>query len=160
VLELAEVVTNQCDLVRAGQRHGIGDLHRRVLTLEHAPSRCGKPTEVGLAGALERKRRLVIRGSTRVAGVERLNPEPAVVPERGVVAGHGDRWNAIAIQGPELLRHPLNHFELPPELVQLLVGTLLYQDRLRQVRWVEDDNLRSQGHCNDGYSEQRDPYTT
>jgi hypothetical protein len=30
VLELAEVVANQCDLMCAGQRHGICDFHRRV----------------------------------------------------------------------------------------------------------------------------------
>ena len=124
------------------------------------PSRRRQATEIGLARTLKWERRFVVRRPAGVAGVQRLNPRPAVVPQRRIVAGHEDRRDAITIQRPELLRHPLNDFELTPELVQLLVRTLLYQNRLRQVRGVNHDDLRAQRHCDDDGTEQRDPYTT
>src|SRR6202008_1928104 len=57
VLKLAEIVTNQRDLMCAGQRDGVRDLHRGVLTLKDAPGCRWQSTEVGLARTLKWKRR-------------------------------------------------------------------------------------------------------
>src|SRR5581483_4887506 len=81
VLKVPEVVTYQCDLVSADLGNGVRDLHRRVLAFKGPTRLRSEPTEIGGSWSLERKRRLVIRGATGVAGVEFLNPGPAVVPQ-------------------------------------------------------------------------------
>src|SRR4051812_32085126 len=103
VLELPEVVANQCHLMCAGQRHGVRDFHRGVLALEHSPSLGRKSTQVGLARTLEWKRRFVIRGSASIAGVECLNPLAAVVPPGWIMARHEDRRGGGRGRGAQAL---------------------------------------------------------
>jgi hypothetical protein len=52
------------------------------------------------------------------------------------------------------LRHSLNHFELPTKLVVLLGRSLRDQDGLREIPWIDHDDLRPQRDCHESDGEQ------
>ena len=88
-----------------GIEAGPGILNHVVQYITHGLAACkGRLSARCVAGRLhsqiDRPRNGVLRDG--VSAVECLNPRPAVVPQRRVMARHEDRRDAIAIQRPEL----------------------------------------------------------
>ena len=130
--------------MRAHQRDGVGDFHRGVLTLEGPARRRAQSTQVRGTGLLQRYGILEVRRAAGVTAIKRLDPGLPVRPPRGIVSGDRNRRDAVSIQAPELLRHALNDFKFLTKLVVLVPGPLSNQNRLRQIRRVDHDELGAQ----------------
>jgi hypothetical protein len=67
------------------------------------------------------------------------------------MSGEGRRRDPVLVQSSEPLRHPHDRSVLRPELLEMALGALDDEDRLREVRRVDDRELsaRGRGHENE-----------
>jgi hypothetical protein len=62
------------------------------------------------------------------------------------MSGQGEWWRALVIHPPESLRHPIDRSGLCLKLLQVALSALDNENRLREVRRIDDREL-SAGWC-------------
>ena len=140
-LQLPVVSAHETDLVPAHRGHRIRDLDGGVLPLERA-TRGGTESRRERRRAFERDRSRPVRGSGSVAAVEPLQPRRG----RTATARHRDGWLRLAgCDSPPCRQAPApcaGSCGTVPQLLVVALGALGDQDRLCEVRRVEDRQLR------------------
>src|SRR5688500_6211314 len=130
-------------------RYRVGDLDGRVLTLER-PSRCSWQTRWHIRRG-QWCRRSQIGCPGRVAAIERRDPLPPISPTARVMSGQGEWWRAVLVHPPESLRHPNDRSVLCLKFLQVALSALDNENRLREVRRIDDRELSAgwRGHENE-----------